>query len=974
LAHGGQTVLSQTAHDLVIEALPDGASVVDLGVHRLKDLSRPERVYQLCHPDLPVEFPPLRSLDPRRHNLPVQRTTLIGRREEMEMVKGLLAETALVTLTGSGGVGKTRLAVQTGAEVIDAYSDGVWLADLAAVADPGAVAAQVASMFSLKEAPGIGIADALAAYLADQQVLVVLDNCEHVLDAAATLADTLLSVCPGLRVLATSRQPLSLPGEVTWRVPSLELPRDDAPAGIAGVNRCEAVVLFVERAARSRPGFTLTDANVAAVANICRRLDGIPLAIELAAARIRVFTPAQIADGLDRRFGLLTGAPRTALPRQQTLRASVDWSHDLLTHIEQVLLRRLSVFSGGFDYPAAQVVAASHPIEAHQVLDLLGLLVDKSLVQVDHDRQEARYQLLETIRDYAGERLERAAELETVRNRHRDHYLAVAEEAACHLDGAQQRQWLARLTPEYPNLRGALAWSHNHEEWDRLGRLVVALSTLWYVVGPNQEGEAWLDCALAHAGELPPLLHCQMLSGRGRLAAGNFDVGALARSSAEGIALARDLGEPGLLSRLLTLASMAAILVGRPTPELEEAIHLAREVCDAFALAAALEVQGIAHLMTDPPRARPHLEESARVAAAAGDRASAHLAQANLSCVLWWLGEPREAARRAGSVCTEATELGDRMNVGVSLMYRGMALVEGDERTDAIDVAERLAVLSRRSAMRIWETYVPVIRSQLALSAADLNEAINHAERAAQLAFIPLTRANILPCLVEAELAVGKTADAVGHARELVELSKIAGFAYYLAYGLTLQARLLRLDRTADTAENVAHEALVAAAAIEAKARIVDGLELLAGIAGDLESGEEAARLFGAAAIIRDNTGYLRCISERDVDMKAVREALGADSFQTYFDQGRALTVDDAIAYARRGRGERKRPSTGWASLTPTETKVVELVTQGLNNATIAARLFCSPRTVQAHLTHIFAKLGVISRTELATRAAQHRG
>jgi predicted ATPase/class 3 adenylate cyclase/DNA-binding CsgD family transcriptional regulator len=973
LANGGQTVLSQTAVDLVIEALPDSASVFDLGVHRLKDLSRPEHVYQLCHPDLPAEFPPLRSLDPRRHNLPVQRTTLIGRREEMERVKGLLAEAPLVTLTGSGGVGKTRLAVQTGAELVDDYSDGVWLADLAAVTDPGAVGSQVASMFALKEAPGMSAEDTLAAYLADQQVLVVLDNCEHVLDAAATLADTLLVACPRLRVLATSRQPLSLPGEVTWRVPSLEVPTDDEAAGIVGVRACEAVALFAERAARSMPGFAVTDTNATAVADICRRLDGIPLAIELAAARIRVFTPAQIAEGLDRRFGLLTGAPRTALPRQQTLRASVDWSHDLLTHIEQVLLRRLSVFAGGFDYVAAQAVAACYPIEAHQVLDLLGLLVDKSLVQVDHDGEQARYRLLETIRQYAGERLEEAAELGEVRDRHRDHYLALAEEAARYLQGAEQRPWLARLTLEYPNLRGALTWSRDREEWNRLGRLAASLSTLWYTAGPNQEGEAWLDAALDHAADLPSVLRCQMLYGRGLVAAGNFDAGVLAQRSEEGVALARDLGEPGLLSRLLSGAGMAAVLTGQPTPALQEAIVLARDAGDAFALATALEVQGISYLTTDPPRARPYLEESARVADGAGDSASAHLAEANLSCVLWWLGEPRESARRASSVCAEAAEFGDRVNLGASLFYQGMALAEADERTDAMDVAERLAVVSRRSAMRLWETYVPLIRSHLALSAADAHEAMHQADSAAHLAYIPLTRANILPCLIEAEVAVGRTADAASHAGELVELSKLAGFAYYLAWGLMLQARLHRLEMKADAAENIAHEALVTAAGIEAKARIVDTLELLAGIANDIESTEEAVRLFGAAAAIRDRTGYLRCVSERDADMARARQALGPDRFQAYFDQGQALNTGDAIAYARRGRGERKRPSTGWASLTPTEMKVVEQVSQGLSNAEIAERLFCSPRTVQAHLTHVFAKLGVTSRTELAAHAAQHR-
>jgi predicted ATPase len=300
--------------------------------------------------------------------------------------------------------------VHTAAEVLDEHPDGVWLADLAAVSDPDAVATQVGQIFALKEGPGTTATDAVAAYLAEKRALLILDNCEHVLDAASALSDRLGSSCSRLHILATSRQPLDLPGEVAWRVPSLAVPEDhgrvdDGPTGIAGLAACEAVQLFVDRAGRARPGFALTDANSSAVAEICRHLDGIPLAIELAAARVRVFTPAQIAAGLDQRFALLTGAPRTALPRQQTLEASVDWSHDLLTDLEQTVFRRLSVFAGSFDYDAAVAVCAAPPIAPHQVLDQLSLLVDKSLVLVDDSGQQARYRLLETVRDYAARRL-----------------------------------------------------------------------------------------------------------------------------------------------------------------------------------------------------------------------------------------------------------------------------------------------------------------------------------------------------------------------------------------------------------------------------------------------------------------------------------------------------------------------------------------------------------------------------------------
>ncbi len=342
LAHGDQTVLSQTAADLCVDSLPEGVSLRDLGVHRLKDLSRPEwGGFQLCHPEVESRSV-LRSLDAHRHNLPVQRTSLIGRRGEIVEVNQLVAGSPLVTLVSSGGCGKTRLALHVAAEALDDFPDGVWLADLAAVADAGVVPTHVAQMFSLDPGPGLTAGDGLVAYLAELSVLLVLDNCEHVLEVAADLADRLVSSCPGVRILATSRQGLGLPGEVTWRVPSLALPDDDTPKGVIGVSACEAVQLFTERAGRARPGFVLSEVNAAAVSEICRRLDGIPLAIELAAARVRVFTPAQIATALDERFQILTGAPRTALPRQQTLEASIDWSYQLLTDLEQIVFRRVA--------------------------------------------------------------------------------------------------------------------------------------------------------------------------------------------------------------------------------------------------------------------------------------------------------------------------------------------------------------------------------------------------------------------------------------------------------------------------------------------------------------------------------------------------------------------------------------------------------------------------------------------------------
>ncbi|MDX6655044.1 MAG: hypothetical protein QOH18_2314, partial [Solirubrobacterales bacterium] len=368
LAHGGQTVLSGATEPLVVDRLPADAWLTDLGVHALRDLPRPERVVQLNHLDLASDFPPLRTAnDGGRSHLPVQLTTFVGRGAQIGDVRQLLTDNRLVTLTGAGGVGKTRLAVHVAAQAANQFGDGVWCVDLAPITDPAVVPVVVARTLGLLDQPGRSTMDTVSRFVRDRTMLLVLDNCEHLLDASGALVIAVLGSGPDVTVLATSREPIGVAGELTWRVPSLTL--DD-----------EAVELFVDRARRGRPDFRLTEDNSAAVAEICRRLDGMPLAIELAAARIRTLSLSQIVESLHHSFRLLTGGARTAVRRQQTLRASVDWSHAMLTEPERALFRRLAAFMGGFDLDAAHAVGASTDMERFQLIDLLGLLVDKSLV------------------------------------------------------------------------------------------------------------------------------------------------------------------------------------------------------------------------------------------------------------------------------------------------------------------------------------------------------------------------------------------------------------------------------------------------------------------------------------------------------------------------------------------------------------------------------------------------------------------
>jgi predicted ATPase/class 3 adenylate cyclase/DNA-binding CsgD family transcriptional regulator len=464
IGHGGQVLLSGAAYELLAGQLADGIGLRDLGEHRMKDLGRAERVFQVTGPGLAEEFGLLRSLDDPalRHNLPAQATTFVGRAAELAELRALVAGgSRLVTITGPGGIGKSRLALQVAAEALDGAGDGVWLVELAPVADPELVVRTVAAVLSVHEEPGRPMLDTLADAVGDRHLLLVLDNAEHLLGAAAKLADAMMRSCPRASLLVTSREPLGTSGEHVFRVPPLPVPPADlaAPGLLATY---ESVQLFTEHALMRRKGFALNDANAAAVAAVCVRLDGIPLALELAAARLGSLSVPEISSRLDHRFRLLTGGSRTALPRHQTLRALIDWSYDLLNPGEQLVLDRLSVFAGGWALAAAEAVASRDDNADWQVLDHLAALVGKSLVQAEelHDGS-TRYRLLETVRHYAAERLAQqpGSELGQTRAAHRDYYLAVVETADRHLRGPDEATWLDQLEVEFDNIRAALALS-----------------------------------------------------------------------------------------------------------------------------------------------------------------------------------------------------------------------------------------------------------------------------------------------------------------------------------------------------------------------------------------------------------------------------------------------------------------------------------------------------------------------------------
>ncbi|MGH9008472.1 MAG: NB-ARC domain-containing protein [Acidimicrobiia bacterium] len=497
-AHGQQVVVSLVTAELVRDDLPPGVDLLDLGEHRLADLTRPERVFQVTQPDLAAAFPPLRSLGAHRHNLPVAPSSFVGRQGELEALSDLLRSSRLVTLSGVGGVGKTRLALQVAAGLLDAYPDGVFMVELASLADPSLVALEIVRTLQLVEAAKTVEAalDRLCADLRTRRLLLLLDNCEHLLDPVAMVCETMLRRCPDVVVLTTSREPLAIPGEMVWRVPTLGLPPSDDR--FEALSTSDAVTLFCERAGAADTSFRLTAESGPAVARICRRLDGIPLAIELAAARIRVLSPEQIADRLDDRFRFLSTGSRTASARQQTLQATMDWSYDLLPQPEQLLLQRISVFAGSFDLEAIESVASDgEALREPEVLDLLAHLVDRSLVVVDGFGREVRYRLLETVRQYGEAKLADSGSADAVRRRHRDYFVRLTNRIfSVPLASVPWADWVTRSKVE-DDLRAALEWSLAQGESEAALSLVVPLGYYWTMAGRLGEGRARLEQVLA---------------------------------------------------------------------------------------------------------------------------------------------------------------------------------------------------------------------------------------------------------------------------------------------------------------------------------------------------------------------------------------------------------------------------------------------------------------------------------------------
>ena len=921
-ARPGEILVSSTVRDLVAGS---GIQFEDRGMFTLKGVPEERRLFAVSGmapetasvPRREAELRAARLLDlppGRTTNLPLQLTSFVGRARELDEIRERIAASRQVTLTGTGGVGKTRLAIEVASRVLPHFPDGVWLVDFSPLSDPARVPQAVASTLGVHEETGRPLPEVLGDYLLSKRTLLVLDNCEHLTAGCADLAEYLLRRCPDIRVLATSREILGTAGELTYSVPSLSVPDLQRHAAPAEATDYEAVRLFLDRAGVGQPDFVLTAANTPAILQICGRLDGIPLAIELAAARVKTLSFEDIARRLDDRFRLLTGGTRTALPRHRTLRAAIDWSYDLLSDAERMFLRRLAVFAGGFTLDSAEAVCAGEGIDPDDVLDVLTRLVDKSLVTVDRSAQ-TRYRQLETIRQYARERLVAGGEADVVLRRHRDFYVALAEEAEPHLHGPQQMEWLDRVAAEHDNARAALEWSLRQSGGEPAVRLAAAMSSFWHARGYLAEGREWLDRVLPRTADVSSEIRMKALFGAGRLAFAQDDFGLAKNIFEQLVPLAREGGDRRALALALAWLGHAAWHQGergRGVALCEESLALARAVGDAWTTAIVLdEVSVVARHEGDHQRASSLLEQSLALFREAGDIGEVALCLSRLGA----LATDRADYRRAAGLIEEALNLqrllGRRTASASSLSRLGLiALAQGDwER--AIGLCEAAAVIgdelgkkSTAASMRSNAGLAMLAKGDLERAGAIFKESLD-----AQRTYGD--REDVASATAALGILARYQGDRV-RARRLLEeslnvLRQAGGIAgatsplHQLAVPLYQLGLLALAEGEPEHAASSLREALIHQQKRGDAQGIAGSLEGLAGAMLARGMSEHAVRLFGAAEALREAIGAPQWPVDRliyEPEVGKARAALGDDAFAAALSVGRAMSVDDAVKFA----------------------------------------------------------------------------
>jgi predicted ATPase/class 3 adenylate cyclase len=696
-AHGGQVLVSDTTRALVEHVLPDGASLRDLGEHRLKDIVHPEHLHDLVIEGLPTDFPPPQTLDARPNNLPLQLTSFVGRREVITEVRRLLGRTRVLTLTGAGGTGKTRLALQVAGEVLTEFKDGVFITDLSTVSDPALVPSGVAQALMVPEVPGRPILEAVKDHLRDRELLLVVDNFEQVAEAGPVIEE-LLTAAPRLKVMVTSRVVLSIRGEQEYLVPPLEPPDPERLPTLAALSQFEAVALFIDRATAVKSDFEVTNENAPAVAEITARLDGLPLAIELAATRAKLLSPQQMLDRLEKSMAILSSRVRTVPERQRTLRDAIAWSHDLLAAAERRLFARLSVFTGGWTLESAEAVCDPEELGL-DALEGLTSLVDQSMVRRTETPQgDTRFSMLETIREFARGQLESGGDFDRIRRRHAEHYLGLAVEAEPHLTAEDQRDWLDRCDTEHPNIRAALRSAINAGEADRAQTSAAALWRFWQQRGHLAEGRRWFEEILAMPSGRTPA-RARALIGAGGIAWWRQDRVAAGAFYEEALAIERELGDPARTAE--ALYNLAFFVAGDDFEAgarmLDESLDLFRQAGDERGVAQVLPMLVMRDAKADNwDRVIAGLEEAVATWRRLGDRL-------HLAFDLVWLayangrvGRRAEGRSAALEALTLFREADNPTGMGIALIDLAFLATWDGRHVDAVKLAGAYESLRER--------------------------------------------------------------------------------------------------------------------------------------------------------------------------------------------------------------------------------------------------------------------------------------
>jgi predicted ATPase/DNA-binding CsgD family transcriptional regulator len=917
-----------------------------------------------------------------RSGLPVGVAAFVGRERERAKVADLVADARVVTLTGTGGCGKTRLAVEVAGDVASRFSDGACWVDLQGVSDPGLVAPALGGAAGVHERPGQALVDTLAEQLRGRHLLVVLDNCEHLVETCAELVAGLSSVCPRLHVLATSRVPLVVEGEATFEVAGLPVPDPDASSA-STVAAADAARLFEVRARLVAADFRIGGDNASAVAEICRRLDGIPLAIELAAARVRVLAPAQIAAGLSDRFGLLTGGVRGAPARQQTLQASLAWSYDLLDDMQRLALARLSVFAGSFELDAAEAVVAGDGIDGDDVLDLVAALAEQSMLEVVERHGRARYRLLETIRVYARQRLSELDDPDRVRDCHLAFHVGLAGRAHAGLTGGQPGPWMARLAADLDDLRAAMDWAAESGNLGGLVDLTEPIVRFWFERSLSGEAHRRLHDAVEDRGARDDE-RVRGLTTAALLALGGEPARAY-RSASQAVDAARAAEVGGALALGLSVRAQAGAVSGLSTSEqvdadVAEAVQHAEQCGDAATHAYVLALAGWTLLRSRTIDAGCRLlEEAIEVCETA--EVAFHLPAAHAVLGLWpvftgQLDRTRQHARRGWEL---ARQVGRPGWEAIGLAGLGAADVLQGDHGRAQDWLSKAQAVLRARALGVpqYEMWLGFWLALSAYASGDLETA-----RATAAEIVRLGRGGgsrwdeAIGEWLLGVLAVGQQRQdqARAHLEASRALSTDPRLPFPLGRSLLGLAELASQDGDLEDAWELAHDGLEVLDDYGDRVGAAAALETIAGLALALGEPERSLRLLAASQRFHTESGIARLPVQADRFDRArnsARVALDPADATACWDAGGELSLADAVAYAHRGRGERQRPRFGWASLTPVERDVVRLVAEGHTNAAIGHRLFMSVNTVKKYLSRVYAKVDVDGRADLAAQVAR---